>query len=83
MKLNWQKWGLAFWSSLARHVGTAGTTFIALGVKDGKIEWHNLWVAIVAGGVMPAVFTFLQSTPAPDDEDGAAAVKPIELPKGP
>lgn len=64
--LNWQKWGLSFWQSLARHIGTAGMTWLGLGVKDGKVDWGNLWVAILVGAVLPSVFTFLQTTPTPE-----------------
>lgn len=69
MKLNWAKWGFDFWTSVARHVGTAGMTWLGLGIKDGKIQWEDLWFALLVGGILPSVFTFLQKTPSPDDED--------------
>lgn len=69
MKLNWAKWGLEFWASLGRHIGTAGLTWLGLGAKEGKIDWNALWVAILVGGILPTIFTFIQKTPTPIDED--------------
>lgn len=73
-KLNWTKWGRAFWASVARHVGTAGLTWLSLGVKDGRINWRDLWVALLVGGILPSAFTFLQATPLPE-EDAADQVE--------
>lgn len=67
MALNWNKWGRDFFASLGRHIGTAGMTWLGLGVKDGQIEWHNLWLALITGAVLPTVFTYLQSTPVPEE----------------
>lgn len=83
MSLNWQKWGMSFWQSLARHIGTAGMTWLGLGVKDGQIKWKDLWVALLVGAVLPSVFTFLQSTPTPEQIGQAELDKlmPPETPK--
>lgn len=67
-KLNWEKWGLDFFASLGRHIGTAGLTWLSLGVKEGRVQWRDLWIAILVGGIFPTVFTFLQSTPVPTEE---------------
>ncbi len=67
MALNWQKWGRDFVQSLGRHIGTAGMTWLGLGLKDGVINWGSLWIALLLGAVLPTVFTFLQKTPLPDD----------------
>jgi hypothetical protein len=70
MNLNWEKWGRDFWASIMRHVGTAGLTWLSLGLwKSGKVDWNDLWVALLTGGILPSVFTFLQNTPVPEDED--------------
>lgn len=69
MPLKWNKWGITFFQSLGRHIGTAGMTWLGLGFKDGRVEWHNLWLALLTGAVMPAVFTFLQTTPVPDNDE--------------
>ena len=68
MSMNWKKWGFDFWQSLGRHIGTAGLTWLSLGVKDGRIQWRDLYVAIIVGAVLPTVFTFLQTSPLPMDE---------------
>jgi len=68
MSLNWSKWGLDFWKSIARHVGTAGLAAMAICTKEGKFDWKNFGIAILVGGVIPSVLTFLQSSPAPEDE---------------
>ena len=67
-KLNWHKWGLTFFQSLFRHIGTAGMTWLGLGVKDGQVEWRNLWVALLVGAILPTFFTFLQNSPIPEEE---------------
>ena len=67
-KLNWSKWGLTFFQSLGRHIGTAGMTWLGLGIKDNVIEWHNLWVALLVGAILPTFFTFLQNSPIPEEE---------------
>ena len=77
MKINWEKWGLDFYQSLGRHVGTAGMTWLGLGVKGGKLDWSDLWVALLAGAILPTVFTFIQQ-PVPVEED-----KSDEFPKPP
>lgn len=66
--MNWSKWGRDFFASLGRHIGTAGMTWLGLGVKDGRIEWGNLWAALIIGAILPTVFTFLQTSPVPEDE---------------
>lgn len=65
-RLNWSKWGRDFFSSLGRHVGTAGMTWLGLGVKNGMVDWHDLWAALLCGAVLPTIFTFLQKTPVPE-----------------
>lgn len=65
-RFNWQKWGLDFFQSLGRHIGTAGMTWLGIGIKDGAIDWNSLWVALVAGALLPTIFTFLQRNPVPD-----------------
>lgn len=79
MSMNWTKWGMEFWASLGRHIGTAGMTWLGLGLKDGKVNWNDLWVAVLVGGILPTVFTFLQSKPTPDDDVNNAvdAKKPV------
>lgn len=67
MSKNWSKWGHEFFKSLGRHIGTAGMTWLGLGIKDNQIEWHNLWTALLIGAVLPTTFTFLQSNPVPED----------------
>lgn len=69
MKANWQKWGKDFFASVLRHVGTAGLTWLSLGYKSGRVDWHDLWVAVLVGGILPSVFTFFQNTPVPEDEE--------------
>ena len=69
MSRNWSKWGFSFWAAIARHVGTAGLTWLSLGIKDGKFKLNDLLLALLVGGVLPSVFTFLQSTPVPPDEE--------------
>lgn len=69
MNLDWSKWGYDFFASLGRHIGTAGMTWLGLGIQNNRIDWKDLWVAIVAGGILPTIFTFLQSFPVPPDED--------------
>ena len=68
MSRDWSKWGREFWSLIARHVGTAGLTWLSLGLKDGKVDWRSLWVALLVGGILPSAFTFLQSNPCPDED---------------
>ena len=75
MALNWSKWGLEFWQSLMRHVGTAGMTWIGLGIKDGVVDWKGLGVAIMVGAVLPTVFTFLQKNPIPELESVTITTK--------
>lgn len=65
MKLDWSKWGLDFFTSLGRHIGTAGMTWLGLGLNNGKVDWHDLWIALLTGAILPTVFTFLQSSPTP------------------
>lgn len=67
---DWSKWGWDFWQSIARHVGTAGITWLGTNVATGATGWHTLEtlpIALVLGGVLPTVFTFLQSNPVPPD----------------
>lgn len=68
MNLNWSKWWLEFFKSFGRHLGTAGATWVGMYSTQGNIDWHSLWVALVAGAILPCVFTFLQSNPVPDEE---------------
>ena len=68
MNLNWSKWGLEFWASIMRHVGTAGMAALAVSYQNGKLDWKSLGMGILAGGVIPTIFTFLQTTPVPDEE---------------
>jgi hypothetical protein len=65
MKLDWAKWGLEFWQSIARHVGTAGTTAMAACFIDGHFDWKKFGAAILIGGVIPTTLTFLEKTPTP------------------
>lgn len=78
MAMNWKKWGLEFWASLGRHIGTAGMTWLGLGLKDGKVNWSDLWVAVLVGGILPTIFTFLQRAPTPDDDANAADATPAK-----
>lgn len=78
MNLNWSKWGLDFFASLGRHIGTAGMTWLSIGVVNGKVDWQSLWIAILTGAVLPTVFTFLQSHPVPTEEttNTSATIEP-------
>lgn len=66
MALNWQHWGRDFLLSLMRHIGTAGMTWSGMSLQDGKLDasdLHSLWIAVLAGAVLPTLFTALQSPP--------------------
>ena len=70
MKLNWAKWGLEFWKSVSRHSATAGSAYLAvLEVQKIPFSWEGLGAAVIVGGVLRSVFTFLETTPTPDDDD--------------
>lgn len=69
MKLNWEKWGYDFVTSVLRHTGTAGLAALATATSTGKLDWHALGWGILCGGIIPTVFTFLQKTPLPEDEE--------------
>lgn len=67
MSLNWSKWGRDYFQSLGRHIGTAGMTALTACALDGRIDWRKLGAAILIGGAIPSTFTFLQSTPVPEE----------------
>lgn len=71
MALNWQKWGRDFLLSVMRHIGTAGMTWTGLSMQDGKLDvadFHALWIAILAGAILPTLFTAFQSPPSDEPE---------------
>lgn len=68
-RLNWSKWGSDFLLSLMRHVGTATATWGGVSFQDGKFDasdLHSLWIAILAGAIIPTVATYLQKGPEED-----------------
>lgn len=68
---NWSKWGLDFWQSVVRHIGTAGMAWLgtnAVTGVDGKHSLETLPLALLFGAIMPSVFTFLQNSPIPPEE---------------
>lgn len=65
-KSNWGKWGRDFIDSVVRHVATAGLTAATTCYIDGRLDWRKFGSALLIGGVIPSVFTFLQKSPIPD-----------------
>lgn len=78
MKHNWSKWGFTFWASVMRHTGTAGLAALSICYTDGIFAWKKFGVAVLVGGVIPAVFTFLQNTPVPEDETEPKPKEPTQ-----
>jgi hypothetical protein len=75
MSLKWKKWGLDFFQSLGRHVGTAGLATLSTSYVEGKISWRALGIGVLCGGIIPTVFTFLQTNPVPEDEEAVTPTK--------
>jgi hypothetical protein len=70
MKLNWSKWGLEFWKSFARHAASAGIAYWAvIEMKHLPFEWSTFGNTMLIGGFVRGALTFLERSPAPEDED--------------
>ena len=67
--LNWSKWGTDFIASVLRHVGTAGLTAASTCAIDGRLDWKRFGAAVLIGGVIPSVFTYLKDSPIPNDDN--------------
>ena len=67
MILNWQKWGLDFWTSVVRHTASSGIAYFAV-IETQKLPftWSGLGAAVVAGGFVRAALVFLERSPAPE-----------------
>lgn len=68
-KFDWSKWGEDYWTSLARHLGTAGMAWLGTVAVNGTgMTWTSfktLPLALLAGAVLPTTFTFIQNNPKP------------------
>lgn len=69
MTVKWEKWLLTFWGMLAQSMGVAGSTWLGMGLKNGRIAWEDLWVALLTGAILPTVFGFLRTNPTPEIEE--------------
>lgn len=70
MKINWDNWLYYNADMFVRHIGSAGLASTATLFVNGKFSWQPFFTGLLAGAIIPTLFTILQKgLPKPDDDN--------------
>lgn len=70
MRTKWYKWLYQNFDMIVRHIGTAGMgAGLGTWIVEGKVNWKVMGAGLVAGTIVPTVFSILQKGLPPLEEE--------------